>query len=86
LESPVATSGRGFLLGGSQRNAGRLVKFETSAFHRDQMTAKRAKSANAPRYRSFSDEIELSFALSSLRYPAYPVASGNAGVRGPAAR
>jgi hypothetical protein len=52
----------------------------------DQMTAKPAKSANAPRYRSFSAEIELPFALSSLRYPAYPVGSGNAGVRGPAAR
>jgi hypothetical protein len=62
------------------------AKSQTAGIMPDQMIAKPAKSANAPRYRSFSAEIELSFALSSLRYPAYPVASGNAGVRGPAAR
>jgi len=50
------------------------------------MIGKPAKGANAPRYRSFSAEIELSFALSSVPHPAYPVFFGHAGVRGPAAR
>jgi len=62
------------------------LKFEATGISPLQMIVKRAKDANAPRYRSFSAEIELSFELSSLLYPAYPVAFGHAGVRGPAAR
>jgi hypothetical protein len=82
---PPAAAGI-FSFGGFQRYVACRLNLKRSAFRRIKFLAKPAKSANAPRYRSFSAEIELSFALSSLRYPAYPVASGSAGVRGPAAR
>jgi hypothetical protein len=65
-------------------NDGKPIKFEPIGISPVQMVAKGAKGTNAPRYRSFSAEIELWFELSSLGHPAYRVPFGHAGVRGPA--